>query len=68
MMANVLAETRLVYDQYKCLKVVGSCYTLVYKQHGMKNIKFDVLLTCRLGGVVVSVLATGPKGRGFKPG
>jgi hypothetical protein len=22
----------------------------------------------RLGGVVVSVLATGPKGRGFKPG
>jgi hypothetical protein len=23
--------------------------------------------TCRLGGVVVSVLATGPKGRGFEP-
>jgi hypothetical protein len=23
---------------------------------------------CRLGGVAVSVLATGPKGRGFKPG
>jgi hypothetical protein len=23
---------------------------------------------CRLGGVVVSVLATGPKRRGFKPG
>jgi hypothetical protein len=24
--------------------------------------------SCRLGGVVVSVLATGPKGCGFKPG
>jgi hypothetical protein len=23
---------------------------------------------CRLGDVVVSVLASGPKGRGFKPG
>jgi hypothetical protein len=23
---------------------------------------------CRLGGVVVSVLSTGPKGRGFEPG
>jgi hypothetical protein len=23
--------------------------------------------SCRLGGVVVSVLVTGPKGRGFKP-
>jgi hypothetical protein len=23
---------------------------------------------CRLSGVVISVLATGPKGRGFKPG
>jgi hypothetical protein len=25
MMANMLAETRLVYDQYVCLKVVGAC-------------------------------------------
>jgi hypothetical protein len=24
-------------------------------------------VTSRLGGVVISVLATGPKGRGFKP-
>jgi hypothetical protein len=40
MMASMLDETRLVYDQYKCLKVVGSGYTLVYKQHGMKNIQF----------------------------
>jgi hypothetical protein len=24
--------------------------------------------SCRLGGVVISVLATGPKGREFKPG
>jgi hypothetical protein len=40
MMANMVAETRLVYDQWKCLKVVGSCYTLVYKQYGMKNILF----------------------------
>jgi hypothetical protein len=28
MMASMLAETRLVYDQQKCLKVVGSGYTL----------------------------------------
>jgi hypothetical protein len=25
-------------------------------------------INCRLGGVVVSLLAAGPKGRGFKPG
>jgi hypothetical protein len=32
--------------------------------------KSHILLrsTCRLGGVVVSVLATGPKRRGFEPG
>jgi hypothetical protein len=39
-MANLLAETRLVYEQYNCLKVVGSCYSLGYKQHGMKNIQW----------------------------
>jgi hypothetical protein len=38
-MVSMLAETRLVYDQKKCLKVVGSCCTLIYKQHGMKNIQ-----------------------------
>jgi hypothetical protein len=26
------------------------------------------MVACRLGGVVVSVLAIGPKRRGFKPG
>jgi hypothetical protein len=34
------------------------------KNHVVLNIAF----TCRLGGVVVSVLATGPKGCGFEPG
>jgi hypothetical protein len=24
------------------LKVIGSCYTLAYKQHGMKNIQFNL--------------------------
>jgi hypothetical protein len=48
-----------------------------HEQHEMSRTCFnspeDFLLyckniTCRLGGVVVSVLATGPKGRGFKHG
>jgi hypothetical protein len=38
MMASMLAKTRMVCDQYKCLKVVGYCYTSVYVQHSMKNI------------------------------
>jgi hypothetical protein len=28
MMASMLAEMRMVYDQLKSLKVVGYCYTL----------------------------------------
>jgi hypothetical protein len=28
----------------------------------------DCMYVCRYGGVFVSVLATGPKGRGFEPG
>jgi hypothetical protein len=37
--------------------------------HGQlyKNI-YCILTMCHLGGVVVSVLATGPKGCGFEPG
>jgi hypothetical protein len=31
------------------------------------NIHLSTLTLCRLGGVGVSVLATGPKGRGFEP-
>jgi hypothetical protein len=31
MTANMVAETRLVYDQQKCLKVVGSCHALIDK-------------------------------------
>jgi hypothetical protein len=30
MMASMLAETRLVYDQKKGLKAVGSCYNVDY--------------------------------------
>jgi hypothetical protein len=32
------------------------------------NLQIPYVAWCRLGGVVVSVLATGPKGCGFKPG
>jgi hypothetical protein len=32
------------------------------------NTGFESFHLCRLGGVVVSVLVTGPKGRGFEPG
>jgi hypothetical protein len=37
--------------------------------HSVNHWKTDLTkLTTHLGGVVVSVLATGPMGRGFKPG
>jgi hypothetical protein len=36
---------------------------------GVSELAFDLhSLKNRLGGVVVSVLATGPQGRGFEPG
>jgi hypothetical protein len=34
--------------------------------HGIQEL--EKFISIRLGGVVVSVFATGPKGRGFKPG
>jgi hypothetical protein len=37
------------------------------RRHGSDK-EEEVREDCRLGGVVVSVLATGPNGRGFGPG
>jgi hypothetical protein len=31
----------LKYNKNQQVVVVGSCYTLVYKQHGMKNIQLE---------------------------
>jgi hypothetical protein len=53
-------------------KRVSTLLTKRGNNNGSCSAPFCLILShltgCRLGGVVVSVLATGPKGHGFKPG
>jgi hypothetical protein len=56
---NVTNDSLVCNDRNKERKF----FVLVFCSHHFRVTPFG-----RLGGVVVSVLATGPKGRGFKPG
>jgi hypothetical protein len=50
---------------YRKLQILGCLWKLTYQ---LMRLKTRSKVQSRLGGVMVSVLATGPKGHGFKPG
>jgi hypothetical protein len=50
--------------------ILTTLVTSVQSRH-LQNLSFELhyyIQSCRLGGIVVSVPATGPKGCGFEPG
>jgi hypothetical protein len=58
----VVIVFRKIYDGFS-----GTFSQSVKQNVGSMTSAFSIMFGCRLGGVVVSVLATGPTGREFKP-
>jgi hypothetical protein len=59
-MNNSEEHTASIFTSALKMEAVCSFITLVYTYKSTQH--------CHLGDVVVSVLATGPKGHGFEPG
>jgi hypothetical protein len=72
----ILTDQNCIHEEIRRLNSGNACYHAVQNPLSSRllsrNVKIKIyktiILPVALGGLVVSVLATGPKVRGFKPG